>query len=43
MTVRRPSDAGADAVVAASIFHGDDMTVGDVKRALAACGAPVRP
>ena len=36
-------DAGADAVLAASIFHDDDMTVGDVKRALAALGVHVRP
>jgi cyclase len=36
-------DAGADAVLAASIFHDDEMTVGDVKRALAALGVQVRP
>jgi cyclase len=36
-------DAGADAVLAASIFHDDDMTVGEVKRALAALGVRVRP
>ena len=36
-------DAGADAVLAASIFHDDDMTVGEVKRALAAFGVRVRP
>jgi imidazoleglycerol phosphate synthase cyclase subunit len=36
-------DAGADAVLAASIFHDDDMTVADVKRALAALGVQVRP
>ncbi len=36
-------DAGADAVLAASIFHDDELTVGDVKRALAAQGVPVRP
>jgi len=35
-------DAGADAVLAASIFHDDDMSVGDVKRALAALGVHVR-
>jgi imidazole glycerol-phosphate synthase subunit HisF len=35
-------DAGADAVLAASIFHDDEMTVADVKRALAAMGVPVR-
>jgi imidazoleglycerol phosphate synthase cyclase subunit len=36
-------DAGADAVLAASIFHDDDLTVGEVKRALAALGVRVRP
>jgi imidazole glycerol-phosphate synthase subunit HisF len=36
-------NAGADAVLAASIFHDDEMTVGDVKRALAALGVNVRP
>lgn len=34
--------AGADAVLAASIFHFGDYTVGDVKRFLAAHGVPVR-
>jgi cyclase len=33
----------ADAVLAASIFHFGETTVGDVKRALAAAGVPVRP
>jgi imidazole glycerol-phosphate synthase subunit HisF len=36
-------DAGADAVLAASIFHDDELTVADVKWALAARGVPVRP
>jgi cyclase len=36
-------DAGADAVLAASIFHDDELTVADVKRALGALGVPVRP
>ncbi len=36
-------EAGADAVLAASIFHDDELTVADVKRALAAEGVPVRP
>jgi imidazole glycerol-phosphate synthase subunit HisF len=36
-------DAGADAVLAASIFHDDETTVADVKRALAELGVPVRP
>jgi imidazole glycerol-phosphate synthase subunit HisF len=35
-------DAGADAVLAASIFHDDDMTVAEVKRALATLGVHVR-
>ena len=35
--------AGADAVLAASIFHQDDWTVGAVKEALAALGVAVRP
>ena len=35
-------DAGADAVLAASVFHFKDTTIGEVKRALAAAGHPVR-
>jgi len=35
-------DAGADAVLAASIFHDREQTVGDVKAALAARGLEVR-
>lgn len=35
--------AGADAVLAASIFHDGDLTVGEVKRHLAAQGVRVRP
>jgi cyclase len=34
--------AGADAVLAASIFHFGEYTVGDVKRFLAERGVPVR-
>jgi imidazole glycerol-phosphate synthase subunit HisF len=34
--------AGADAVLAASVFHGGELTVGDVKDALAAEGIDVR-
>jgi imidazoleglycerol phosphate synthase cyclase subunit len=34
--------AGADAVLAASIFHDGDLTVGDVKRELARAGIAVR-
>jgi cyclase len=34
--------AGADAVLAASVFHFGQLTVGDVKAALAAAGHPVR-
>jgi cyclase len=33
----------ADAVLAASIFHYGEYTVGDVKRHLATCGIAVRP
>jgi cyclase len=36
-------EGGADAVLAASIFHDRVFTVGQVKRALAAAGVPVRP
>lgn len=34
--------AGADAVLAASIFHDDDLGVGDIKRELARMGVEVR-
>ena len=34
--------AGADAVLAASVFHAGELTVGDVKDALRAEGMPVR-
>ncbi|MCU1544546.1 MAG: imidazole glycerol phosphate synthase subunit HisF [Microbacteriaceae bacterium] len=34
--------AGADAVLAASVFHTAELTVGDVKRALTEAGAQVR-
>lgn len=34
--------AGADAVLAASVFHFKDVTIGEVKRALADAGQPVR-
>jgi len=34
--------AGADAVLAASVFHSGQLTVGDVKAAMAAEGIPVR-
>jgi cyclase len=34
--------AGADAVLAASVFHFGQLRVGDVKEALAAAGVPVR-
>lgn len=34
--------AGADAVLAASVFHFGDLSIGDVKRALAEGGHPVR-
>jgi imidazole glycerol-phosphate synthase subunit HisF len=35
-------EAGADAVLAASVFHFGQLRVGDVKDALAAAGVPVR-
>ena len=35
--------AGADAVLAASIFHDGEATVRDVKREMAAMGVRVRP
>jgi cyclase len=35
-------DAGADAVLAASVFHFGDLTIGAVKDALADAGHPVR-
>ncbi|MFB9320652.1 imidazole glycerol phosphate synthase subunit HisF [Cryptosporangium minutisporangium] len=34
--------AGADAVLAASVFHFGDLTIGEVKATLRASGAPVR-
>jgi imidazole glycerol-phosphate synthase subunit HisF len=36
-------DGGADAVLAASIFHRRLYAIADVKRAMAAAGLPVRP
>ena len=41
--IREAFEAGADAVLAASIFHDGDTTVGDVKRYLAEHGVRVRP
>ena len=38
----RALDAGASAVLAASIFHDAETTVAEVKRDLAALGVPVR-
>jgi cyclase len=35
--------AGADAVLAASIFHFGELSIGEVKSAMAAAGVPVRP
>jgi cyclase len=35
-------DAGADAVLAASVFHFGELAIGDVKRSLRAAGHPVR-
>lgn len=36
-------EGGADAVLAASIFHDRQFTIGEVKRALASAGVTVRP
>jgi cyclase len=33
---------GADAVLAASIFHYGEVSIGEVKRAMAAAALPVR-
>jgi cyclase len=38
----RAVEAGADAVLAASVFHFGVLSIGDVKRALVDAGAPVR-
>ena len=35
-------DAGADAVLAATVFHFGTLRIGEVKAALAAAGHPVR-
>ncbi|MGE3811122.1 MAG: imidazole glycerol phosphate synthase subunit HisF [Candidatus Nanopelagicales bacterium] len=35
-------EAGADAVLAASVFHFGDLTIGEVKRAIGGAGYPVR-
>jgi cyclase len=35
-------EAGADAVLAASVFHFETVTIADVKRLLEAAGHPVR-
>jgi cyclase len=35
-------EAGADAVLAASVFHFGTLRIGEVKAALAAAGVPVR-
>ena len=37
------TEAGADAVLAASIFHFREYTIADAKLALAAAGVTVRP
>src|SRR6202044_2136258 len=40
--VRAAVDAGADAVLAASVFHFGELTIGQVKAAMAAEGITVR-
>jgi cyclase len=34
--------AGADAVLAASVFHFGELTIGEVKQSLRSAGNPVR-
>lgn len=41
--LREAFEAGADAVLAASIFHDGDLSVADVKRILIGQGIPLRP
>jgi cyclase len=41
--LREAFEAGADAVLAASIFHDGDLSVADVKQVLIAQGVPLRP
>ena len=41
-TSRPAVRAGADAVLAASVFHFGELTIGQVKDALRADGLPVR-
>ncbi|MGH6921272.1 MAG: imidazole glycerol phosphate synthase subunit HisF, partial [Geminicoccaceae bacterium] len=41
--LREAFEAGADAVLAASIFHDGDLSVADVKRILIEQGIPLRP
>ena len=36
-------DGGADAVLAASIFHFGEITIGETKEAMARAGIPIRP
>ncbi len=36
------ADVGADAALAASLFHDGVLTIGQVKDHLAGCGLPVR-
>ena len=39
---REAFEAGADAALAASLFHFRELEIGDLKRYLAGCGVPVR-
>jgi cyclase len=41
--VEAVTEGGADAVLAASIFHFGEITIGEAKRAMAAAGIPIRP
>jgi cyclase len=40
--VEAVTEGGADAVLAASIFHFGDVSISEVKAAMAAAGVPVR-
>ena len=40
--VEAATQGGADAVLAASIFHFGEVSIGEVKQAMAAAGLPAR-
>ncbi len=41
--IREAFEAGADAALAASIFHFREIDIGELKRYLSECGLPMRP